>query len=233
VSQYFLRECRFVLTVSDGCYGSRRYRGAKRVTDVAVALTALTVLAPLLLVLAALVLLDVGWPVLFKQVRPGLHGRPFVIVKFRTMRAPGEGRELMDDEVRLTRFGSLMRDTSLDELPELLNVLRGQMSLVGPRPLLLEYLPRYSCEQARRNLVLPGITGLAQVSGRNSLPWAEKFQLDVAYVETASWWLDLQILARSVRYVVQRRGIDADGEIGSPEFFGESTAEVAQASSQR
>lgn len=209
----------------------RLHRAVKRALDIVVASIALVVLSPLLVLISCAVVVDLGWPVLFGQLRPGLRDRPFVIRKFRTMRPPAPGRELMDDEDRITRLGRVLRATSLDELPELLNVLKGDMSLVGPRPLLFEYLDRYTPEQARRNLVRPGITGLAQVSGRNSLSWEEKFRLDVTYVDHPSLWLDLVIIARTFAYVVRRRGIDADGEIGGSEFLG--TDEFAPASVDR
>ena len=169
----------------------------KRGLDVVVALAGLMILSPLLLVVALLVRLTLGSPVLFRQRRPGLGGRPFTLYKFRTMWAPGPGRE--GDEARLTRLGGVLRDLSLDELPELWNVLRGDMSLVGPRPLLMEYLPLYTPEQARRHEVRPGITGWAQVNGRNAISWEQKFAHDVWYVDHRSGRLDLAILARTPR----------------------------------
>jgi acyl-CoA dehydrogenase len=185
---------------------------ARRAFDVTVALTALIVLLPLLVVLAILVRVNLGAPIFFRQDRPGLHGKTFTLLKFRTMTsARDENGNLLPDEKRLTRFGQLLRSTSLDELPELLNVLRGEMSLGGPRPLLIEYLDRYSPEQARRHDVLPGITGWAQVNGRNAISWEKRFALDVWYVDHRSLWLDLRILARTVQKVVEREGISEEG----------------------
>jgi len=188
---------------------------AKRLLDLALVLPGLLLLSPVLLCVALAVRVRLGPGVLFRQQRPGLHGRPFTILKFRTMRGgPGADAE------RLTPFGRLLRSTSLDELPELLNVLRGDMSLVGPRPLLMQYLPRYSPEQARRHEVPPGITGWAQVNGRNALSWEEKFALDVWYVDNRSLALDLRILWRTLLAVIRREGISAAGEATMPEFMG-------------
>lgn len=199
-------------------------RVGKGALDRAAAGLGLLALAPVLGVLALLVRQRLGSPVLFRQVRPGLHGRPFEMVKFRTMTdARDRDGALLPDADRLTPFGRFLRASSLDELPELWNVLRGDMSLVGPRPLLMQYLDRYTPEQARRHEVRPGVTGLAQVSGRNAITWDEKFALDVAYVETASLRLDLQILARTVLKVVRREGVSADQHVTMPEFMG-STA---------
>jgi lipopolysaccharide/colanic/teichoic acid biosynthesis glycosyltransferase len=162
-----------------------------------------------------------GSPALFRQVRPGLHGRPFMMVKFRTMTDErGADGELLPDAQRLTAFGRFLRASSLDELPELWNVLRGEMSLVGPRPLLMEYLPLYSPEQARRHEVRPGITGWAQVNGRNAVSWDERFKLDVWYVDHRSLWLDLRILWLTVRKVLVREGISAQGEATMSRFTG-------------
>jgi len=190
--------------------------------DVAAAAAALVVAAPVMAATAAAVCVDVGRPLLFRQVRVGRGGQVFELLKFRTMRhaVTSDGRPLPDGE-RLTRLGRVLRASSLDELPQLINVLRGDMSLVGPRPLLPEYLPRYSAEQARRHEVQPGITGLAQVSGRNALTWPEKFALDVYYVDHRSLALDLKILARTVTAVLARRGISAAGEATMPPFRGE------------
>ena len=210
--------------MGDRCGEARVYRHVKRTLDAVISLLSLVALVPVLACIGAAVLVDLGRPVLFGQQRPGLHGRPFVILKFRTMRAPAAGRELDDDEERLTRLGRFLRSTSLDELPELVNVLRGDMSLVGPRPLLVHYQPRFSPQQARRSLVRPGITGLAQVSGRNALPWDERLSLDVVYVERVSLWLDVRILVRTIAHVIRRDGIDADGEVGSSEFIGTASA---------
>jgi len=191
----------------------------KRVFDVVVSATALVVLAPVMGLIALAVWRTMGRPVLFRQVRPGLHGKPFVMYKFRTMRdlRDAEGK-LLPDEARLTPFGRWLRSTSLDELPELLNVLRGEMSLVGPRPLLMEYLDRYTPEQARRHEVKPGITGWAQIHGRNNLSWDERFKLDVWYVDNWSLWLDLKILWRTLWMVLRREGISAQGHATTPRF---------------
>lgn len=188
---------------------------AKRLLDLGLVLPGLLLLAPLMLLVALCVRLTLGPGVLFRQERPGLHGRPFLILKFRTMRH-GTG----SDAERLTSFGRFLRSTSLDELPELLNVLRGDMSLVGPRPLLMQYLPRYTPEQARRHEVPPGITGWAQINGRNALAWEERFRLDVWYVDNRSLWLDLRILARTAGAVLGRRGINAPGQATMGEFLG-------------
>lgn len=193
-------------------------RRGQRALDLAVAVPALVVSLPVQALTALAVRASMGAPVLFRQQRPGLHGEPFEMVKFRTMRAPQPGRT--DDASRITRVGSLLRSTSLDELPTLWNVVRGDMSLVGPRPLLMAYLDRYTPEQARRHEVRPGLTGLAQVSGRNALSWEEKFALDVEYVDRADVWLDLRILVRTVGAVLRREGISAQGEVTMPEFMG-------------
>jgi lipopolysaccharide/colanic/teichoic acid biosynthesis glycosyltransferase len=193
----------------------------KRVFDFVAGLLALLLLALPLLALAWLIRRKLGSPVLFCQVRPGLHGRPFTMVKFRTMTDEGgPGGALLPDAQRLTPFGRFLRASSLDELPELWNVLKGDMSLVGPRPLLMEYLPLYTPEQARRHAVRPGITGWAQVNGRNAISWADKFALDVWYVDHRSLWLDVQILWRTVRKVLVRDGISAAGEATMPKFTG-------------
>lgn len=193
----------------------------KRLIDFIGTLVGLVVLSPLIALIALLVRVNMGAPVLFRQVRPGLHGKPFVLYKFRTMRdlRDAEGR-LLPDEQRLTRLGAFLRSTSLDELPELFNVLKGDMSLVGPRPLLMEYLPRYTPEQTRRHEVKPGITGWAQINGRNALSWEEKFKLDVWYVDNWSLWLDLKILAITFWKVLKREGISAEGHATMPEFLG-------------
>ena len=186
---------------------------AKRAVDVLGAGAALLVSALPMLVVAVVVRLTMGRPVLFRQLRPGLHGRVFEICKFRTMRE-GTG----PDELRLTRVGRFLRSTSLDELPELLNVLRGDMSLVGPRPLLVRYLDRYTPEQARRHDVRPGLTGLAQVAGRNATSWEQRLALDVEYVDTRSFLGDVRIIARTIVMVLRREGISADGHVSMPEF---------------
>lgn len=194
----------------------------KRLFDFVLALFGVLALALPLLVLIWLVRRKLGSPVFFRQVRPGLYGKPFRMVKFRTMTdARGPDGQLLPDAERLTPFGRWLRATSLDELPELWNVLRGEMSLVGPRPLLMEYLPLYSTEQARRHEVRPGITGWAQVNGRNAISWADKFALDVWYVDHHSLWLDVQILWRTMRKVLVRDGISAAGEATMPRFEGD------------
>lgn len=197
-------------------------RWGKRAFDLAVVVPLGVALLPLGLVMAGVVWWRLGSPVLFRHSRPGRGGEPFTLLKLRTMRdLRDEGGELLPDEERLTPFGRFLRKTSLDELPELWNVLRGEMSLVGPRPLLLEYLPRYTGEQARRHEVLPGITGWAQIHGRNELSWEEKFDLDVWYVDHLSFGLDLRILLRTPLAVVRRQGISARGHATMPEFRGE------------
>jgi len=182
---------------------------------------ALVVSSPIQLAAAVSVRRQMGSPVLFRQERPGLEGRPFVLFKFRTMRSPELGEDSVDsDAQRLTPLGRFLRSSSIDELPELWNVLRGEMSLVGPRPLLMEYLPRYSEHQARRHLVRPGVTGWAQVNGRNSLSWEEKFDFDVWYFDHLSFALDLRIIWKTVIAVVQRTGISATGEVTAARFLG-------------
>lgn len=193
----------------------------KRLLDICVASAVLVVLALPMLFIAVLVRLRLGSPVLFRQTRAGLHGKPFQIVKFRTMNdARGDDGALLPDAQRLTRLGRYLRASSLDELPELWNVLKGDMSLVGPRPLLMDYLPLYSPEQARRHDVRPGVTGWAQVNGRNSLSWEEKFRLDVWYVDHRTFWLDLKILLLTARKVWEREGVSAVGEATMPRFTG-------------
>jgi len=194
---------------------------SKRIFDGCLTLPGLVLISPILGIVAILVRLNLGSPVLFRQVRPGFMGRPFVNYKFRSMKdAPdAQGRHLPDTQ-RLTRLGQFLRSTSLDELPELFNVLSGEMSLVGPRPLLMQYLERYSTEQARRQHVLPGITGWAQVNGRNALTWEEKFRLDVWYVDHWSLWLDVRILALTLWKVIKREGISQPGHATAEEFMG-------------
>lgn len=193
----------------------------KRLFDVICAAAALIVLSPVLAVVAWLIRRQMGSPVLFRQMRPGLRGTPFLMVKFRTMRdaRDANGVELPDSE-RLTRLGQFLRATSLDELPELWNVLKGDMSLVGPRPLLMEYLPLYSPREFRRHEVRPGVTGWAQVNGRNSLSWQQKFEMDVWYVDNRSFWLDLRILWMTVKKVLLRDGISAQGQATMEKFRG-------------
>ena len=193
----------------------------KRVVDVVGASAALVLLSPLLAVVALLVRVRMGTPVLFRQERPGRDGRPFVMTKFRTMTdRRGPDGELRPDAERLTALGRWLRRTSIDELPELLNVVHGDMSLVGPRPLLMEYLPRYSAEQARRHEVRPGITGWAQVNGRNAVTWDEKFALDVWYVDHRSLRLDFEILAKTVSQVFSGHGVSAPGHATMEPFRG-------------
>lgn len=194
---------------------------AKRTFDVVVAGAALVVLSPVLAVVALLVRLRLGSPVLFRQERAGLGGRPFILTKFRTMTDErGADGALLSDEQRLPAFGSFLRSTSLDELPELVHVLRGEMSLVGPRPLPTKYLERYSPRQARRHEVRPGITGWAQVNGRNTARWAERLEMDVWYVDNRSLLLDLKILWRTVRVVFTREGVAEEGQATMTEFLG-------------
>lgn len=193
----------------------------KRIFDIALAGSALVVLAPVLLGIWVAVRRRLGQPALFRQVRPGLYGRPFEMIKFRTMRdAIGSNGQPLPDAERLTPFGQRLRASSLDELPELWNVIRGEMSLVGPRPLLMEYLPLYSSEQARRHDVRPGITGWAQVNGRNAVSWARKFELDVWYVERHNLWLDLKIILMTVGRILKRDGISAPGSATAERFEG-------------
>lgn len=193
----------------------------KRALDVGVSAAVLVATAPLQLVAAGMIRATMGAPVLFRQARPGKHGKPFVIRKFRTMTdARGPDGSLLPDELRLTRVGRALRATSVDELPQLWNVLRGEMSLVGPRPLLMQYLPRYSPAQARRHDVLPGLTGWAQVHGRNAVEWEDRLALDVWYVDHWSLRLDAEIVYRTFRQVVQREGIAREGHATMPEFMG-------------
>lgn len=193
----------------------------KRVFDVILAALALLLLGLPLLCLIWLVRNKLGKPVFFRQTRPGLHGEPFEMIKFRTMTDErGLNGLLLPDSVRLTSFGRFLRSSSLDELPELWNVLKGDMSLVGPRPLLMDYIPLYTFEQARRHEVRPGITGWAQVNGRNAISWEDKFKLDVWYVDNCGLWLDIKILLLTVRKVLLRDGISAPGDATMPVFKG-------------
>ena len=193
----------------------------KRLFDLLIACTALVLLAIPMVCLYALIYIKLGHPVFFSQVRPGLRGQAFKMVKFRTMTdARGADGLLLPDAERLTPFGRFLRASSLDELPELWNVVRGEMSLVGPRPLLMEYLPLYSTEQARRHHVRPGITGWAQVNGRNALTWEEKFKLDVWYVDNRSLWMDIKILSMTVTKVFKREGINQPGKATTEYFKG-------------
>lgn len=193
----------------------------KRAFDFMLATIALIILLPIIALVALIVGINLGSPVLFRQMRPGLHGKPFMMFKFRTMRdAVDADHNVLSDAARLTRFGRILRSSSLDELPGLWNVMKGDMSLVGPRPLLMEYLPHYSAKQARRHEVRPGITGWAQVNGRNALGWDEKFELDIWYVEHCSFWIDLQILFLTLWKVFRREGISEEGEATMSKFRG-------------
>ncbi|MEG0868748.1 MAG: sugar transferase [Hafnia sp.] len=193
----------------------------KRTFDIVASAVGLILLAPVITLVAWQIRKKLGSPVLFRQVRPGLGGKPFEMVKFRTMRDAVDAQgQILPDAERMTPFGSFLRSSSLDELPELWNVLKGDMSLVGPRPLLMEYLPLYSAEQYRRHEVRPGVTGWAQINGRNALSWAEKFKLDVWYVDNQSLWLDIKIIFRTVKKVLVKDGINAQGEATMPKFSG-------------
>ena len=205
----------------------------KRLMDIVIAVAALIILSPLIAIVALLVRTKLGSPILFRQERPGLKGAPFTLIKFRTMvDARDESGALRPDSERMTDFGRWLRSTSIDELPELWNVLKGDMSMVGPRPLLMHYLPLYSAEQARRHDVRPGITGWAQINGRNAISWDQKFALDVWYVDHQNLALDARILAASLKSVFSRHGISADGEATMPEFTGaaQSNAESVKRS---
>ena len=196
----------------------------KRLLDIIIASIALILLSPLYAFVAYKVKKNLGFPVLFRQVRPGLHGKPFEMIKFRTMKdaVDEQGNPLPDSE-RLTPFGQMLRSTSLDEMPELWNVIKGDMSIVGPRPLLMEYLPLYNQEQAKRHLVRPGMTGHAQVNGRNAISWEEKFKLDTWYVENQSVWLDFKIMLKTVKKVLAKDDINAEGEVTAAPFRGNKT----------
>jgi sugar transferase EpsL len=199
-------------------------RFGKRLLDVLVSVASLVLLSPLMFVVALLVRLKLGAPVLFKQQRPGLHGNPFIVYKFRTMTdAKDDQGVALPDAMRLTPFGNSLRSSSLDELPELINVVRGDMSLVGPRPLMMRYLPRYTESQMRRHDVLPGLTGWAQIHGRNARTWDEKFRDDLWYVDHCSLRLDVKILFLTLRQVIKREGISAEGHATMPEFTGTSS----------
>jgi sugar transferase EpsL len=194
---------------------------SKRIFDLLLAISGLILISPVILIVAVLVRLQHGSPILFSQVRPGYQGKLFTLRKFRTMtNARDEAGNLLPDDVRLTQLGRFLRASSLDELPELINVLKGEMSLVGPRPLLTQYLERYSPEQARRHDVLPGITGWAQIHGRNAITWEDKFRLDVWYVDHWSVWLDLKILWQTFAKVIHREGINQPGHATAEEFMG-------------
>ena len=193
----------------------------KRVLDIAIASTALVILSPVYAFVAYKVRKNLGSPVLFRQVRPGLYGQPFEMIKFRSMKdaVDAQGNPLPDSE-RLTPFGKMLRSSSLDEMPELWNVIKGEMSIVGPRPLLTEYLPLYNAEQAKRHNVRPGMTGHAQVNGRNAISWEEKFKLDTWYVENQSLWLDFKIMLKTVKKVLAKEDISAEGEATMTKFTG-------------
>ena len=192
---------------------------SKRIFDLILTSLGLIILSPIILLTAILVRIFLGTPVLFRQTRPGYKGTPFTVYKFRTMTDTRDAQgNLLSDDIRLTRFGKFLRSLSLDELPELFNILRGEMSLVGPRPLLMEYLPRYSPEQMRRHDVHPGLTGWAQINGRNAIDWPTRFALDVWYVDHWSFWLDIEILFMSLWKVVQREGINQPGQ-ATIEYF--------------
>jgi sugar transferase EpsL len=194
---------------------------SKRILDLLITIPALILLSPILLLISMMVVWQLGFPILFKQKRPGFHGQIFTIYKFRTMRELTDSHgNLLPDERRLTKLGSFLRKTSLDELPELFNVLKGEMSIVGPRPLLIAYLPLYNQEQIRRHDVLPGITGWAQINGRNALTWQKKFELDVWYVDHWSLWLDIKIIAISIIKVLRREGISQPGQATAEPFKG-------------
>lgn len=193
----------------------------KRAFDIMIAISAFLILSPMWITIAILIRMKMGSPVYFYQFRPGLNGKPFKMYKFRTMRdAIGEDGIQLPDNKRLTRFGSLLRSTSMDELPELFNVIKSEMSIVGPRPLLMQYLDRYTPRQARRHEVKPGITGWAQVNGRNTISWEEKFKLDVWYVDNCSIALDLKIIAMTIKKVFKREGITQKGQATTEEFYG-------------
>ena len=196
----------------------------KRFLDIIIASIALILLSPLYVFVAYKVKKNLGSPVLFRQVRPGLHGKPFEMIKFRTMKdaVDEQGNPLPDSE-RLTAFGQMLRSTSLDEMPELWNVIKGDMSIVGPRPLLMEYLPLYNAEQAKRHNVRPGMTGHAQVNGRNAISWEEKFKLDTWYVENQSIWLDFKIMLKTVKKVIAKDDINEAGEVTMTKFTGTKT----------
>lgn len=197
---------------------------SKRILDLLLVSLACLVLWPIFIIVALLIRSTIGKPVLFKQLRPGQYANSFYIYKFRTMSEKKDSNgELLSDAERMTSFGRLLRSTSLDELPSFWNVLKGEMSLVGPRPLLVEYVPLYNAEQARRHEVKPGITGWAQINGRNAISWEDKFKLDVWYVDHRSYWLDIRIILRTVKKIFVRDGINAKGEATMPRFTGDST----------
>ena len=195
----------------------------KRFFDVTLIILSLPLLLPLYWVVACLVRSKLGSPIFFRQIRPGKDTKPFEMIKFRTMTDERNSNgELLEDSVRLTKFGRFLRSSSLDELPELWNVVKGEMSLIGPRPLLMEYIPLYSPEQVRRHAMRPGVSGWAQVNGRNAISWEEKFKLDVWYVDNRSFWLDIKVICLTLKKVIVRDGISADGEATMSKFKGTS-----------
>ncbi len=201
-------------------------RIAKRALDLLIAVPTTLLSLPLLAVIAIAVRINMGSPVVFRQLRPGYKGEPFTLMKMRTMRdATGPDGKQLPDAARLTPLGRFLRSTSLDELPQLFNVLRGDISIVGPRPLLMQYLDRYTPEQARRHNVIPGLTGWAQINGRNAISWEEKFALDVWYVDHWSFWLDLKIIGLTFARVLRRSGVASEGHVTMPEFMGSEPAE--------
>lgn len=203
------------------------YKCVKRFFDIVSSLLAIIVLAVPMVILAVLIRVKLGGPVLFKQERPGKDGRIFTLIKFRTMtNACDENGELLPDEVRLTKFGIFLRSTSLDELPELFNILKGDMSVIGPRPLLVQYLPRYNEHQSRRHLVRPGLTGWAQVNGRNAISWEQKFDYDVEYVENVNLFLDIKIIFMTVVNVIKKDGISSETSATMEEFMGTEEKEI-------
>jgi sugar transferase EpsL len=202
----------------------------KRIFDLILVIPSLIVLSPVLIILYVLNAILLGTPVIYRQIRPGLRGEPFYIFKFRTMTdARDADGVLLADVVRLTSFGRFLRSTSLDELPELFNILKGDMSLVGPRPLLMQYLPRYTSEQARRHEVKPGLTGWAQINGRNAISWEEKFQLDIWYVDNWSLALDIKIIFLTIIKILKREGISQEGQATMSEFMGEQASKSSKA----
>jgi sugar transferase EpsL len=193
----------------------------KRIFDTIISFLAVIILFPIFAFISIMVIIKFGWPVFFTQTRPGFKAKPFKIIKFRTMtNEKDENGELLPEELRITPFGMWLRSTSLDELPELFNVLKGEMSLVGPRPLLMEYLPLYNADQKRRMDLKPGITGWTQVNGRNAIPWPEKFRMDIWYIDNQSFWLDLKIIFLTLKKVISREGISHENEVSMPKFKG-------------
>lgn len=195
----------------------------KRILDILICITGLIFISPILLLVALLVKIKLGSPIIFKQERPGLHGEIFKLYKFRTMtNEKNDSGELLNDEVRLTEFGKKLRASSLDELPEIFNIIRGDMSIVGPRPLMVKYLPIYSEKQKRRHDVRPGLTGLAQISGRNAITWTERFNKDIEYVDNISLKLDMYIFLKTIYYVLKREGINSDTSATMEDFTGDN-----------